>query len=121
MMRFLARILAGWCLALSASAVQAEGDPALGQRVFARCAACHTTTSEAKAGPGLAGIIGRTAGGVEGFDYSAAMQASGLVWDEATLDTFLAAPRRVVSGTSMVIGVPNERDRQNIIAYLKTL
>ena len=99
----------------------AEGDVALGQKAFQRCSACHTTTDQGKAGPGLRGVVGRPAGTVEAFRYSAAMKSSGLVWDEATLDRFLAAPRNVVAKTTMTVSVTKPEDRQNIIAYLKSL
>lgn len=58
---------------------------------------------------------------LEGVRYSAAMKASGLVWDEATLERFLAAPRDVVPKTTMTVSVPKREDRHNIIAYLKSL
>ncbi|ULJ75974.1 c-type cytochrome [Rhizobium gallicum] len=99
----------------------AEGDAVLGQKAFQRCSACHSTTDQKKAGPGLGGVVGRAAGSVEGARYSAAMKASGLVWDEATLDRFLAAPRDVVPKTTMTLSVPKPEDRRNIIAYLKSL
>jgi len=99
----------------------AEGDAALGQKAFQRCSACHSTTDQKKVGPGLGGVVGRAAGSVEGVRYSAAMKASGLVWDEATLDRFLAAPRDVVPKTTMTVTVTKPEDRQNIIAYLKSL
>jgi cytochrome c len=99
----------------------AQGDAALGQRAFQRCSGCHSTTDQSKAGPGLGGIVGRPAGSVEGFRYSEAMKSAGIVWDEATLDRFLAAPRDVVPKTTMTMGVSKPEDRQNIIAYLKSL
>ncbi|SDK69016.1 cytochrome c [Mesorhizobium muleiense] len=58
---------------------------------------------------------------MEGFRYSEALKSSGLVWDEATLDRFLAAPREVVPKTTMTMGVSKPEDRQNIVAYLKSL
>ncbi|MGX9143742.1 c-type cytochrome [Mesorhizobium sp. 128a] len=115
--------VAGSSLVLLSTIVSAaaEGDAAQGQKAFQRCSACHSTTDQMKVGPGLGDVIGRTAGTVEGVRYSAAMKASGLVWDEATLDRFLAAPRDVVPKTTMTMGVPKAEDRQNIIAYLKSL
>ena len=107
-------------LATMAPAV-AEGDVALGQKAFQRCSACNSTTDQNKAGTGLGGIVGRAAGPVEGVRYSAAMKASGLVWDEATLDRFLAAPRDVVPQTTLTLSVSKPEDRQNIITYLKSL
>lgn len=67
-----------------------------GQRAFQRCSGCHSTADQKKAGPGLGGIVGRPAGSMKGYRYSKALKSSGLVWDEATLDRFLAAPREVV-------------------------
>jgi cytochrome c len=113
--------VAAFSLVLLSTTAAAEGDAALGQKAFQRCSACHSTTDQTKAGPGLGGVVGRTAGTMEGVRYSVAMKASGLVWDEAMLDRFLAAPRDVVPKTTMTASVPNPEDRQNIIAYLKSL
>ena len=99
----------------------AAGDAALGEDAFRRCSTCHSTTDQKKAGPGLGGVVGRTAGTLEGVRYSEAMKTSGLVWDEATLDQFLAAPRDLVPKTTMTTRVPLPEDRLNIIAYLMTL
>ncbi|SIT53185.1 Cytochrome c2 [Mesorhizobium prunaredense] len=99
----------------------AEGDAALGQRAFQRCSGCHSTSDQRKAGPGLGGIVGRPAGAMEGFRYSEALKSAGLVWDEVTLDRFLAAPREVVPKTTMTMTVSKPEDRQNIVAYLKSL
>jgi cytochrome c len=101
--------------------VAAEGDPARGKTVFGRCAACHTTTEQNKVGPHLSGVLGRTAGTVNGFRYSKAMTESGTVWNEQTLDAFLAAPAKTLPGTSMQVALPNAADREDVIAYLKTL
>jgi cytochrome c len=58
---------------------------------------------------------------VEGFEYSPAMKRSGLVWNEATLDRFLADPLKAVPGTTMTYaGIPDPRERADLIAYLKT-
>lgn len=103
-----------------AASAQETGD---GERQFRqRCAACHALQAgQNKAGPHLDGLIGRKAGSVEGARYSRAMQAAEIVWDEQTLDGFLANPRKAVAGTTMVIGVPNEAQRKAIIAYLKSV
>jgi cytochrome c len=100
----------------AASAQQADGERLFRQR----CGACHTMDpSQNRAGPHLSGVIGRTAGSVGGARYSVAMQEAGIVWDVPSLDTFLAAPRQMVPGTSMTVGVPNADQRAAIIAYLK--
>ena len=72
-------------------------DAAAGEKVFAKCKACHIADEDKnKIGPGLKGVIGRKAGSHEGFKYSKAMLEAGekgLVWDEASLDEYLAIPR----------------------------
>lgn len=105
-----------------AATAHAEGDPAHGKILFnGRCGGCHAVTEQNKVGPHLSGVIGRKAGTVEGAHYSKALPASGLVWDEQTLDTFLADPAKAVPGTSMMVKLPSAQDRADIIAYLKSL
>lgn len=70
-------------------------------------------------GPNLHGLFGRKAGSVQGFAYSEAMKASGIVWDAKTLDRYLAAPTATVPGTRMVAKVGNPARRAALIAYLK--
>ena len=97
-------------------------DPAAGATVFKKCASCHNVDPSGRngLGPNLRGVVNRKAATVAGFNYSPAMQASKLVWNDATLDRFLAAPRTAVPGTKMIfVGLPNPQDRANVIAYLK--
>jgi cytochrome c len=90
--------------------------------VFERCAACHSTKpGENKIGPSLAGVVGRKSGTEPGYNYSPALKAANISWDEHSLDQFLANPAADVHGTKMFITVPNATDRQNVIAYLETL
>jgi cytochrome c len=108
--------------AIAAGTAKADGDPAAGQKAFVQCVGCHSVApGENKVGPSLAGIYGRAAGALPDYSYSPALKSSGLTWDEATLDKFLAAPTKVVPGTKMVTGVINPAIRANLIAYLKTL
>jgi cytochrome c len=106
--------------------VLADGDPAVGERSFRKCQACHEIGDDAvaKVGPPLTGIIGRAAGSIEGFAYSDAMHTAaegGLVWSEEELDKFLAKPREVIAGTKMTFaGIRNEQERADLIAYLAT-
>jgi cytochrome c2 len=75
-----------------------------------------------KVGPSLAGIVGRPAGQVEGFKYSAVMAESEVVWDEANLDAFLAKPKDFMKGTKMSFpGLKKEEDRANVIAFFMVL
>ncbi|WP_254019951.1 c-type cytochrome [Mesorhizobium escarrei] len=99
----------------------ADGDAARGQKLFTRCSGCHTTTGENKAGPSLAGVFGRAAGKVDGARYSRAMASSNIVWDDVSIDAYLAGPTKFLPGTTMAIGVPNASDRADIIAYLRSL
>ena len=115
--------IAAGLVALGSSAALAAGDPAQGAKVFNKCKVCHSADQpKNKIGPHLVGIIGRKAGSVEGFSYSQAMKQSGIVWDEATLDKYLADPKADVPHTKMAfVGLSSEEDRQNVIAYLKSL
>lgn len=101
---------------LSAAAQEADG-----ARLFQqRCATCHSVEAgQNKAGPHLSGVIGRTAGNVEGVTYSEALRASGITWDRHSLDTFLTAPGRMVRGTRMTVAIPNATQRAAIIQYLE--
>ena len=108
-------------LAGAAQAAGTAGDPVKGKTVFARCAACHDlNTGAVRMGPSLKGIIGRKAGSVANFGYSAGMKGKGVVWKEDTLDAFLTSPMKYVPGTRMAFpGIANAKDRADVIAYLK--
>ena len=97
-------------------------DAGHGESVFKACAACHTKDHNNRVGPGLQGIIGRTAGTAPGFRYSRAMKQAGIVWDEKSLDAYIAAPQKVVPGNTMpYAGLKNDKDRADLVAYLGTL
>lgn len=120
-MRLLATILILAATALAVPPAHAQ-DAAAGETVFKKCIACHAVGEDAKTkvGPILNGIVGRPAASIEGFSYSAAMKESGLTWDEATLTTYLHAPKALVKGTKMAfVGLKSDADIANVIAYLK--
>jgi cytochrome c len=122
MMEMLKWGVAAMLLTLFATAqASADGDAGRGKTLFTRCSSCHVVTEENKVGPHLSGVFGRTAGTVAGARYSKAMTASGMTWDEQTLDAFLTEPTRVLPGTTMLATLPNPQDRADVIAYLKTL
>jgi cytochrome c len=108
-------------LALAAVGAHAQ-DAAAGGMAFQQCAECHSPGGADNAGPGLKGVFGRRAGAKDGFVYSPAMKKSAIVWDDKTLDAFLADPRAVVPGTTMAYaGDEDARERADLVAYLKTL
>jgi cytochrome c len=111
--------LAGLCGAAAASGPAARADLKAGEQVYSRCLGCHALEYD-RTGPRHCGLFGRRAGSVAGFSYSAAMKNSGIVWDEKTLNRFLANPAKTVPGTSMgYAGVKDPKERANLIAYLK--
>lgn len=97
-----------------------------GEKIFRRCAACHMVGPEAqnRVGPILTGVIGRTAGTLEDFNYSDAMIEAGqggLVWDVDTLNPYLENPKEMVPGTKMVFpGLRDEADRLAVIEYIRS-
>jgi len=101
----------------SLSHAQSAAPPA-----FAACRACHKVEKDAKSGigPNLHGVFGRPAASVPGFNYSPAMKASKLKWDDKTLDAYLASPMKKVPGSRMPIATPDPAKRAAIIAYLKS-
>jgi glucose/arabinose dehydrogenase/cytochrome c2 len=112
----------------STAQVAPVGDPGRGQAYFQlSCAVCHSpglgpnNTVIIKQGPSLLGVTGRKAGSSPHFNYTKAMRESGLTWDAATLNRFLASPMTVLPGTTMPMPVPNDVNRADVIAYLSTL
>jgi cytochrome c len=119
-MRALLPLAIALVLALPSPA-RAAGDPVRGAEIFRKCVTCHTVESGGRnrVGPRLHGVFGRRAGTVEGFRYSDALRASGLVWDEATLDAYLKDSEGFVPGTRMYGGLTLDQDRTDVIAYLR--
>ena len=108
-------------LALASSAALAEGDADKGKKVFNKCKTCHVVDAEKnKVGPHLVGIMGRTAGAVDGFKYSDAMKSAGITWDEETIAAYLADPKGYIKGNKMAfVGLKKEDQIEDVIAYLK--
>ena len=97
------------------------GDAAAGEKVFAKCKACHQVGETAKnaVAPQLNGINGRKAGTAEGYNYSEAMKGSGITWDEASFKEFIKNPKAKVAGTKMIYqGLASEKDADDLWAYL---
>lgn len=107
---------------LVAGAAWAAGDAQRGARAFQACAACHTLEpGRHMTGPSLGGVWGQKAAGESGFHrYSDALKRSGIVWNEATLDKWLANPEKAVPGNLMAFqGIPDEKARTDLIALLR--
>ncbi len=113
------------CFAQAAVAEHADGDAKRGETVFKKCRSCHKVGDGARnrVGPQLNLLFQRAAGSVEGFKYSASMLragADGLVWDHASLDTYLENPKSLISKTRMNFrGLKDEQDRADVMAYLR--
>ena len=112
-------ILAGAVVVALAPAAMA--DAAKGQKVFAKCKACHeVATDKNKVGPSLKGLFGRAAGSVAGYAYSDAMKSSGITWNEETLKPYLTDPTAVVPGGKMAFaGIKKAEDLDDLIDYLE--
>ncbi len=110
----------GLALVMTASA-EAAGDPKKGEQVFNQCKACHSLEPGKNGiGPTLHGLIGRKAGTVSGYSYSAAMKNAGVVWNEDTLKKYLADPHKFIPGDKMIFaGIKNEAQLDDLLAYLK--
>ena len=106
--------------AIAQASTAAAGEPPAS---FRQCAVCHATEPDRNLiGPTLAGVYGRRAGAVPGFNYSAPLRQAGLSWDDRTLDRFLAAPMTAVPGTRMTYaGLKDPAARREVVGYLKTL
>lgn len=103
----------------------ADGDVAQGEQIFKKCGACHTAADKInKVGPSLLGVVGRKVASVPDYSYSDSMKAygaTGAVWDEKTLNTYLTDPKAIVAKTKMAFaGIKEQADRDNLIAFLKS-
>jgi len=96
----------------------AAGDAAHGATVYRQCMICHSLDKNG-VGPSHRNVFGRAAGSVANYNYSAALKASNIVWNETTLDQWLADPQALVPGTKMMYSVDNAQDRADVIAFLK--
>jgi cytochrome c len=110
--------------ALMPAAPTLAADAEAGARVFrTQCGACHVVEpGKNRVGPSLHNIVGRQSGQVEGFRYSAANKSANITWTPEVLDKYLANPRQMIKGTTMAyVGLKNDTQRANLIAYLETL
>jgi len=109
-------------LAATTSLAQAAGDPAEGEKVFAKCKICHQIGEGAKnaIGPELNGVIGRHSGTAPGYNYSDANKNSGITWDDKNFRDYIKNPKAKIPGTKMIFaGLPKDTDIDNLLAYLE--
>lgn len=122
-----ARVAAALCTIVGITAATAveTGDAERGESVFRRaCAVCHTVVAGYhKDGPSLHGVFGRPAGSMPFYTRYRGVDDLGVVWDEETLDRWLADPRAFLGGrdTTMTFKLADPDDRADVIAYLKTI
>lgn len=113
---------AGLVFSAPADGASERGDIERGSRAARACMACHSLVpGEHLTGPSLAGIWGRKAGTAPSFArYSKALKESGLTWDEARLDAWLAKPAALVPGNEMnFAGIADAQIRADVLAYLR--
>lgn len=122
------RLNGGWSLVVggvivfvvASTPLVRAADPEKGKLVFEQCAACHSLGDPGDYdGPMLKGVIGRKAGSLEDYRYSAAMKRSDVTWDATTLDKYVTDPQAFIPGNRMAFaGISDKAERDDLIAYL---
>ena len=103
------------------AALMAMGDLASGEKIFKKCAACHSIIKGGKnaIGPALYNVVGRKVGSVEDYKYSKALAAYEKEWTLEELNGYLTKPAKWIKGTKMAFaGLRKEADRASVIKYL---
>ena len=103
------------------TALMAMGDIATGEKVFKKCAACHSIVKGGKnnIGPALYNVVGRKIGVVSDYKYSKALAGYGKEWTLEELNGYLIKPAKWIKGTKMAFaGLRKEKDRASVIKYL---
>jgi cytochrome c len=122
-------------IALGSASAFADGDAEKGKKVYKKCKVCHSfEPGKNGQGPSLHGIFGRTAGTAEGFKFSDAMKASGIVWSEETINAYVENPKTYIPKNKMAFpGIKAKKSysdekkakkakqRADLIAYIKTM
>jgi cytochrome c len=102
-------------------ALMAMGDVALGEKIFKKCAACHSIVKGGKnnIGPALYNVVGRKTGAVTDYKYSKALASFDKEWTFEELNGYLIKPAKWIKGTKMAFaGLRKEKDRASVIKYL---
>ena len=103
------------------AALMAMGDISIGEKVFKKCAACHSIVKGGKnnIGPALYNVVGRQIGSVSDYKYSKALSEYGKEWSMEELNGYLIKPAKWIKGTKMAFaGLRKEKDRASVILYL---
>ena len=103
------------------SAMLALGDITTGEKVFKKCAACHSINKGGKnnIGPALYNVVGRDVGAISDYKYSKALSQYGKKWTFEELNGYLIKPAKWIKGTKMAFaGLRKEKDRASVIVYL---
>ncbi|MDC3040143.1 cytochrome c family protein [Candidatus Pelagibacter sp.] len=103
------------------SALMAMGDIATGEKVFKKCAACHSIVKGGKnnIGPALYNVVGRQVGSISDYKYSKALSNYNKEWTIEELNGYLIKPAKWIKGTKMAFaGLRKEKDRASVIKYL---
>ena len=103
------------------AALMSMGDVVSGEKIFKKCAACHSIVKGGKnnIGPALYNVVGRQVGGVSDYKYSKALSAYEKKWSYEELNGFLIKPAKWIKGTKMAFaGLRKEKDRASVIKYL---
>ena len=106
---------------INITAVMALGDIASGEKIFKKCAACHSINKggKNKIGPALYNVVGRAVGGVDNYKYSKTLASYNKEWTFEELNGFLTKPSSYLKGTKMsYAGLRKEKDRASVIKYL---
>ena len=106
---------------INIAALMAKGDIAIGEKVFKKCAACHSIVKGGKnnIGPALYNVVGRKTGAVTDYKYSKALASYSKVWNFEELNGYLIKPAKWIKGTKMAFaGLRKEKDRASVIKYL---
>ena len=119
-------LVVAWCLAVGGVIAGTRMQPLQaadvdkGKVVFEQCAACHSLGEAGDFdGPTLKGVIGRKAGSLEDYRYSAAMKRSDVTWDETSLDMYIADPQAFIPGNRMAFaGIGDRTQRDDLLAYI---
>ncbi len=107
-------------LAATAIPAMADGDPASGEKIFAKCKICHSLDAGKNlVGPSLNAVVGRKSGTAAGFKYSDAMTGKAIVWNEENLEKYLRDPKGFIPNNKMVFPGLKDKESDDVIAFLK--